>query len=149
MKPKSGYGLLKNNKILGFSIDSAGDDAYASVSEMYTLDEYADNIWIVRDKLQASYVRMFSTESYNAGYETPMNHFKPEELSVVKIDIKATVEEPEVVPSFEKFMILKYNTIGGKSYNPDWYNMIMDECKRRRSDGKYSIYDLRDFYGKY
>ena len=148
MKPKCGYGLLKNNKIIGFSIDIAGKDAYASVSEMYTLNEYADNIWIVKDKLQASYVRMHSTESYNAGYETPMNHFKPEELSVVKIEIKATVEEPEIIPSFEEFMTLKYNTIDGKSYNPDWYNMIMADHKRRGVSGKYSIYDLRDFYGR-
>jgi hypothetical protein len=134
-----GYGLYHNKekKILGVSVDINCD---SNIS--YTLSNDSDMKWVV-DKLTASYVRLNSTEWYNAKYEMPINPYNPEDLDVISIEIKFSIEEPVKIPTFEEYMMMKYNTKGEKSYSPDHYNIIMDELKRRGHKGKYSIYDLR------
>jgi|WetSurMetagenome_2_1015567.scaffolds.fasta_scaffold26404_9 hypothetical protein len=143
---KSGYGLkhIKNNVILGVSVRET--DAECSVGETYTLSTYSEPMWIVKDKLTASYVRKFSTPWYNADYETPINPFKPEELTVVKIEIKATLEDPDYVPTFEEYMNLRYNTPGVRYYDPEHVKCVLDQCKQFNRPGSYSIYDLKILY---
>lgn len=145
MTIKEGYGLRrkKTGILLGvYTTSNAGGDMCGD--ESYHLTECADVPWMVKTKLEASYVRMFSTPWYNAGYETPINDFKPEELEVVKIEIREDVnpEEPDFIPTFSEYMQIVYNTPGKKSYNPGHYKVVMDECKRRGRDGFYGVYNL-------
>lgn len=145
MTIKEGYGLRhkKGGALLGvYTTSNAGSDCCEG--ESYHLTKCADVPWMVKTKLEASYVRMFSTPWYNARYETPINDFKPEELEVVKIEIREDVnaEEPDFVPTFAEYMQLVYNTPGGKHYNPGHYKVVMEECKRRGKDGSYGVYDL-------
>lgn len=153
---KSGYGLLykPKNIILGVSSSSnaGGHDCH---DETYTLSMYEDeNIpWIVDDELTAAYVRMFSTPWYNAGYDTPVNDFKPEDLEVIQIEIKVKkIKSPTVVPTFEEYMQDRYNTPGEKFYDPKHYDFIMKSYAPVMNDGKkmyYSLYDLKDLVGFY
>jgi hypothetical protein len=143
MTIKEGYGLRRKGTLLGvYTTSNAGGDCCGD--ESYHLTECADVPWMVKTKLEASYVRMFSTPWYNAGYETPMHEFKPEELEVVKIEIREDVkaEEPDFIPTFSEYMQIVYNTPRGKHYSPGHYKVVMDECKRRGKDGMYCVYDL-------
>ena len=146
MTIKEGYGLRhkRSGELLGvYTTSNAGSDCCGE--ESYHLSTCNSNIpWMVKTKLEASYVRMFSTPWYNAGYETPINDFKPEELEVVKIEIREDVkaEKPDFVPTFAEYMQLVYNTPGGKHYSPGHYKVVMEECKRRGKDGSYGVYDL-------
>ena len=145
MTLKQGYGLrLKKDKtLLGvYTTSNAGGDCCNE--ESYHLTACSEIPWMVKTKLESSYVRMFSTQWYNAGYETPMHDYKPEELEVVKIEIREDVnaEEPDFVPTFAQYMQMRYNTKGKRSYDPGHYKCVMDECKRRGKDGSYCVYDL-------
>jgi hypothetical protein len=145
MTIKQGYGLRHkaSGELLGvYTTSNAGGDCCGD--ESYHLTTSSDIPWMVETKLNASYVRMFTTPWYNAGYETPENSFKPEELEVVKIEIREDVnaEEPDFIPTFAEYMKIVYNTPGGKRYNPGHYKMVMDNCKRHGHEGHYSIYDL-------
>ena len=145
MTLKQGYGLrLKKSKVLlgVYTTSNEGSDCCGDVS--YHLTGGTDIPWMVDKKINASYVRMFTTPWYNAGYETPMHDFKPEELEVVKIEIRENVnaEEPDFIPTFAEYMQMRYNTPGKQSYDPKHYKCVMDECKRRGKDGSYYLYDL-------
>jgi hypothetical protein len=146
---KSGYGLLhkKENVMLGFSTEEA--NSCDSVGTIYTLSYCDEPLWIVKDKLNASYVRLYSTEWYNAGYEHPMNPYKPDELEVVKIEMNVTIEEPYPIPTFEEYMNLRYNTPGKRSYDPEHCKWVLSEHKKGMPYGIYSLYDLRDTLGIY
>jgi len=142
---KSGYGLLhKNtNKIVGFEIRSneGGDFCNSEKCEL-SLDE--DNIWIVEDKITASYARVNSTPWYNSGYEFPIVNIKPEELEVIKIEITATVEESEYIPTFEEYMNLKYNRPGKKHYDPEHYKYYIEQYREGASYAPVSLYDIKE-----
>jgi len=146
---KYGYGLLhkKSNTLLGFSTEE--DNSGESVGTIYTLSYGDDQLWIVKDKLNASYVRLYITEWYNAGYEHPINPYQPEELEVVKIEMNVTIEEPYSIPTFEEYMNLRYNTPGKRSYDPQHCEWILSEYKRGVPYKINSLYDLRDTLGEY
>lgn len=146
MKVVSGYGLLhkKSKELLG--VYGKHTDADCSVGTIYTLSCSIDKPWIVGDLLTASYVRKFSTNWYNADYETPINPYKPEELSVVQIEMFANEVETAFIPTFEEFMKYKYDTKGKPSYSPGHCEMVMRHIKERgcRSDDmKYHLSDLQ------
>jgi hypothetical protein len=143
---KSGYGLLhkKSNSLLGVSIET--DNSGESVGRIHTLENDREPLWIVEDKLTASYVRVNSTEWYNAGYDTPVNPFDPEELDVVKIELNVMVEEPTKLPTNEEYLSMRYNTKGGKYYDPDHYQYVMSELKKYGRTFRYSLYDLELFF---
>jgi hypothetical protein len=146
---KSGYGLLhkKENVLLGFTTEE--DNSGESVGTIYTLGYGDEQLWIVKDKLNASYVRLYSTEWYNAGYDHPINPYEPEELEVVKIELQAEIEEPYPIPTFEEYMNLRYNTPGKRSYDPEHCKWVLSEHKKGMPYGIYSLYDLRDTLGIY
>jgi site-specific DNA-adenine methylase len=142
---KEGYGLLykKSNKLLGFYTSSNSDGEDCCEEQFILDDDYAGRVWIVDNELTAGYVRMFSTEWYNAGYDTPTNPYKPEELKVVKITISA---EPITVdiPTYREFIEQRYNNPGFKYYDPDHAKYVLDELERFPDRvGHYSIYDLQ------
>jgi hypothetical protein len=146
---KSGYGLFhkKSKSIVGVTSDF--DNSGESVGTYYTLSYNQEPLWIVKDKIGASYVRLNSTEWYNAGYDTPINPYEPEELQVIKIELQCEIEEPYPIPTFEEYMKRKYLTEGSKSYDPNWYNHIMEQRKMWDHDYGYSLYDLRNLLGEY
>ena len=132
---KSGYGLMYKGELLGYR----SEDSCCSVGTIYALDNGTENVWIVDDKLTASFVRMVNTEWYAAGYDTPQNPFKPEDLEVVEITVSAKPVEPDRIPTYEEFIDKKYNTRGLKSYNPQWAKHIMEQ--RNRSGVHNGTYD--------
>lgn len=146
---KSGYGLLhkESNTLLGVTAEN--DNSGESIGTFYTLGHCDEPIWLVKDKLNASYVRLYSTEWYNAGYDHPINPYEPEELEVVRIELGITIEEPYPIPTFEEYMNLRYNTPGGKSYDPQHCEWVLGEQKKYGRYGIYSLYDLRDTLGEY
>jgi hypothetical protein len=141
---KSGYGLIhkKTNKLVGFEVRSnAGADCCGE--NTYELSLYADNVWIVESKMNASYVRVTSTPWYNAEYETPvMNIGKPEEFDVVKIEMTVSVETPDYIPTWEEYMNLKYNRPGKKHYNPKHYEYHVGEYRKGNRYAPISQYEI-------
>lgn len=146
---KIGYGLrhIKSGKVLGYCLQSNSGGEFCCSEQHILSDSEYDRMWIVEDKLTAGYVRMFSTPWYNAGYETPTNNFKSEELEVVEIKtIVSDVQQPRI-PTFEEYMERKYNNPSKGSYNPSHYKMIMEEHKKGRGF-EYTIYDLMELEGR-
>ena len=143
---KSGYGLLhkKSNKLVGFKTES-NEGGYACNSETYRLSLDSDNVWIVKNKIVASYVRMNSTPWYNSDYETPlMDIGEPDEFDVVKIEMTTSVENPDYIPTFEEYMKLKYNRPGKKHYDPEHYKFHIAQYKNGTNYAPVSLYDIEE-----
>lgn len=85
-KPKYGLRMKQSGKILGFTVSSNEGGEFCG-ENTYELDELEDNMWLVDSEYQAAYVARYSTPWYNAGYETPKNPYKVEDLQVVKIEM--------------------------------------------------------------
>lgn len=142
------YGLFHKgkNQLLGFTVQSNADgDCCCDMA--YSLDTDTDNEWLVDDALTAAYVRQYSTEWYNAGYDTPINRFEPEELEVVKVTITTEVVDV-TVPTFEEYLREKYLDKESKYYNPGHVEFIMGELKKGGQFAPYSVYDLRILRGE-
>ena len=135
---KSGYGLLhkKTNKLVGFEVRS-NEGTYLSLD--------SDNVWIVESKMIASYVRVNSTPWYNAEYKTPVMEIgEPEEFDVVKIEITASVETPDHIPTWEEYMALKYNRPGKKHYDQKHYEFHMKQYRKGISYAPISLYEIEE-----
>lgn len=135
------YGLrLKGTKkILGYYIRS-NSDADFCVPNSYVLCSSEDNLWLVSSPEQAEYVRNYSTEWYNAGYESPQNPFKPEELEVVKVSIIVSMTAINVsIPTFPEYIEKQY-----KEKDPNHYEYVMSRYNEAldKSKFRYSLYDL-------
>lgn len=87
---KTHYGLLyvPENTLLGFT-SSANPEDGECIDVMFSLDAYSKRIWVVEKQEIAEKARITNTPWYNAGYETPENTYKAEDLKVVKITIEA------------------------------------------------------------
>lgn len=141
---KSGYGLLhkKSNKLVGFEVES-NEGGYACGENTYKLSLSSENIWIVKDKFTASYVRINNTPYYNSKYETPvMDIGNPEEFDVVKIEMSASIETPDRVPTFEEYMNLKHNRPGKKHYDPEHYKLHIKNYRNGVTYAPISLYDI-------
>jgi hypothetical protein len=145
---RTGYGLLhkKSGKIVGYETQSNAG-GYACCDTAHTLDANSHLMWIVEDELNAAFVRMFSTEWYNAGYETPTNPYKPEELRVIKIRIETNPVLIPQLPNREEYIKRKYDNPKSKHYDPVWAKMrledkFVDPDERKAS---YTLYDLYEF----
>jgi hypothetical protein len=105
MSKETKYALRHKNTgdILGYSVLS-NDEADFCVDASYTLHHTSNKKWYVDEPEHAEYVRRYSTEWYNADYNTPNHDFRAEELSVVKVVIETEEEELEVeIPTFEEY----------------------------------------------
>jgi hypothetical protein len=147
---KTGYGLLhkESGNIVGFDT-SSNEGGDFCCSTQYSLNHSSEHPWIVDDELTAAYVRRFSTEWYNAGYETPSHHYDADELQVIKIEIKTSVTHliEQELPTYKEFIEERYNTPGKKYYDPGHVKYILKEMKQfpiRFEDATYSLYDLHD-----
>lgn len=141
------YGLRhkETGKILGVSSSSnEGREFCGDVSFRLTL--HSDIMWSVDTVLNAEYVRNFSTEWFNADYDTPTNEFDAEELEVVEIAIETTVDCVEVkIPTFEEYLKIKYGTPGAKYYDKDHYEYVLSDVRKHGYDKpSYSLYDLME-----
>jgi hypothetical protein len=145
MTIKSGYGLRdkKSGKLVGFRVESNEGGEFCN-PESCTLEFNEDNIWIAKTKLEASYARLISTEWFNSDYESPINEIDPETLEVVKIVIASKVVEPDHIPTFEEYMQLRYNTKGGKYYDPKHYEYHIGEYRKGKKYGSISLYKIHE-----
>lgn len=134
------YGLMLNGQLLKYS-RTQNPEGCEGVSESYELDDYSDEDWLVDDELTAEYVRNYSTEWYNADYQTPINRYttKKDEISVVKVEVTTKVETVKVkIPTMEEYLRAKYP----KPESKDHLTYCLDSYKK----GKllpYTLYDLK------
>jgi hypothetical protein len=125
----------ETGKLLGYSVTS-NDGADFCSDTSYSLCHTNSEKWYVDEPEHAEYVRRYSTEWYNAGYDTPNHHFEPEELSVVKVVIEIEEEELEVsLPTFEEYA--KFASRGNK--NDFKFHMWQ---KEKHPEVHYNLYSL-------
>jgi len=91
----------KNGKMLGVSTESNVENT------IHRLDDYPDSNWEVQTAEHAEYVRLHTSEWYVAGYDTPINIYKPSELEVVKI-VKSIEPINIEIPNDREILRLKY-----------------------------------------
>jgi hypothetical protein len=107
------------------------------------LTEHGDKIWSVDTKLNAEFVRNFSTKWYNAQYETPINKFKPKDLEVV--ELTTTIEAKPIdikLPTVKEYIELKY-----KKREPLHYEYLLEQLKQGYTI-EYSLWELLELYNK-
>lgn len=140
---KFGLRIKKTGKLVRFSTRSnEGKDFCGDTTT--ELNDYGDQDWLVDKALVAEYVRNFSTEWYNAGYETPLHHYEPEELEVVQVTIITRVCPLHVkIPTAEEYFKLKYGP-GAKYENPEHLEMVLRDIRSPYRDIKYSLYDITE-----
>lgn len=128
------YGLRnkKTGEFVGYSVES-NENAEFSTSQQYWLEETKQNIWLVDYAQQAEWVRLHSTEWYNASYETPTNKLEPEDYEVVQYEIKAKKVDVEIPSDIQALEILyrekdpghlerlKAEIAKGKKVNISWH----------------------------
>ncbi len=131
------YGLLYKGKVLGYNTQSNSDGQNCCETQ-YTLDNTEENEWLVDSKIQAEWVRNYSTEWYNAGYDTPTNPYNKEDLKVVEV-IREITMTPIIVkiPTFEELAKMKYYKT-----ERNHYDYIMKE-KKKHKDLRFNLYDYK------
>jgi hypothetical protein len=144
---KYGLRVKKTGEMVRYETYSNGDD-YEGVGVSYMLTAYkSDPIWLVDSAEHAGYVRQFSTERYNAGFESPTHNFNPEDLEVVKVTMIEDIEPIEVkVPTYVEYIKEHY----GKD-DPGHANYILEELRKYPHLGKtasFSIYDYSELLRK-
>lgn len=134
------YGLMdkETKKLVGYSAES--NEPGDNVSISYELDMYSDDEWLVDTPEHAEYVRLNSTEWYNADYNTPENGIEPEKLQVVKVEIEKKIEPIDVkIPNFEEYMKGTY-----KDKDPNHLKYVLGEYAKH-PDMKYLLYELKEY----
>ena len=142
-KEKYMYGLRDkvSKKLVGYYTRS-NEGGDCCVDTQYILGFDNENIWMVSDKLTASYVRVNSHPWYNASYESPTNNIDPETLEVVKIETIVTTEVPDEIPNFEEYMKLRYKNPHSPSYDPRHYKYHIEQYRRGVKYAPLSIYEI-------
>jgi hypothetical protein len=143
-----GYGLLhkKSKKIVGYETRSnSGGDCCCETQ--FILSANSKLMWIVEDELNAAFVRMFSTEWYNAGHDTPTNPYNPEELQVIKIRIETSHVLIPQLPNREEYIKRRYDNPKSKHYDPKWAKYRLEDKFADPDERKapYTLYDLYEF----
>jgi hypothetical protein len=141
------YALLhvKSGELVGFSARGNGD-AEDCCDVSYELETRCDNVWLAENAVHAEWVRRNSTEWFCAGYDTPTNRFKPDDLRVVLFEavVTATCGEADALrlPTFDEWADVMY---AGEPRPRD-----MMKAKNAKNPGtyRYSLYDLRAYYHK-
>jgi len=140
---KYGLRLKKSGQILGYyNTSNQGSDFCGETStRLSDLDGYP--MWLVDKAYIAAYVRQFSTEWYNAGYETPQHSYEPEELELTVVKM-ITRTRPLIVkiPTVEEYFRIRYGE-GSKHKNLEHLEMVLKDIKEH-PDISYSLYDLKE-----
>lgn len=140
------YGLRHkaSGLLLIAEVRSNGEHEFCGSTET-TLTHGGDGepAWMVPTPEHAEYVRQFSTEWYNSGYDTPGHPYEPEELEVVEIEVITRADPVNVViPTPEEYFREKMKTDRGHEYN---LKMYLEMKPRERRKFHYSLYDLLQF----
>jgi hypothetical protein len=137
---KTKYGLYHKEKkrLLTYDIEHHNRDFSTGTIVTLNKDE-SNNIWLVEDKINAEYVRNFSTPWYNSCLERPTHRFKPEELITVKVEIVEKIEPIDVkIPTVEEYIKEKYDNPRDKYH----YDHLLEILKKGTPPLQYSWYDL-------
>ena len=142
------YALLHkaSGTILGFTT-SSNHGAEFSNDTSYYLEKDSDQQWLVVSPEQAEYVRLNNTPWYNAGYNTPVNNFKPNELEVVKL-VQTIASKPVKVkfPTVKTVLKAKFAKGGYYENERDWQHM--QNLMLGKEPLKLSFYDYVEYYEK-
>lgn len=131
-----------SGELIGYFTSSNADGSFC-VDVQYILTEGAENnkLWSVKDKYQAEYVRKFSTEWYNAGYDSPTHYFKPDDLEVVEVEIIQKVTPVKVsIPTLKEYLEVAY-----KERDPGHYKSCMEQIDTL---SPYNYYELSELINK-
>ena len=151
------YGLKLKGQEEPLQYDVLVNDPQDFCSDMqYYLCELGTNYWTTDTFEKALYVMYNPQEYYNAEYDTPTHHFKPEQLEVVqikqmieteeiplkvvKIKLKDNTEDliPNYINSNKKDTFYMQNEIGIAIDKGDYYHIvkmsgvesnIIDDCE--------------------
>jgi hypothetical protein len=140
MKPvKNKYALRQKStgELVGFTISSNEGGDFCN-GEQYILEVGEEKLWLVDDPQQAEWVRLNSTDWYNAGYDTPTHYFdEPDDFEVVAIDIPINTKPVEVsIPTPYDFFKAKY-----AKKEPKHWEYLQERLKTE--DLRYEWYDLK------
>lgn len=124
------YGLrnIRTGEICGYSAADMGDAEFC-ISVSYSLEEqsYDGRLWLVKDKLNAEYVRRFSTPYYNASYETPElpKKWNPDNYEVIEINLvenckKIKVDFPSCSEMIEFKLRFESTEKSKEAYRKSW-----------------------------
>jgi len=138
----------KTKKVLEYSWTSNKEGNFCVPSTCELHKSWDGNKWLIDSPTRAEYIRNFSTEWYNADYDTPNHDLKPEELEVVEVILIEKVKPVKVapVPTYKEFIKEMY-----EEENPGHYEYLLNEIRaypHLRNECKYSWWDLIDLLDK-
>lgn len=141
------YGLRKKGSkdLLGYDFSSNDDGEFCGSETYYLTENFGENKWLVDSPEHAEYVRLHSTEWYNASLSTPENPYIKEkcDIEVVKVEIEEHVEVVDVKIPEEKEV---YETLYAKD-NPGHLQYILGLMEKNKTSG-LSFGDLIHYYNK-
>ena len=124
VKDKFGLRFKSSGKIVTHYKESNGCSDCCGEFQHVLSERDTEEIWSVDTPENAEWVRLNSTQWYNAEYDTPTNDLDPEDLEVVKINIIISTSILPVqnnLPTQEEFYTLKY-----KEREPEHYEHMMN-----------------------
>lgn len=133
------YGLRQKStgQLVGYEISSNEGGDFCGEFQ-YILEVGDERLWLVDDPQQAEFVRLNSTEWYNAGYDTPTHHFKADDFEVVVINVAVSAKSVEVsIPTPYEFFKAKY-----AKEDPEHWEYVKEMIEKDRA--RYSWYDLQE-----
>lgn len=138
IKNKFGLRQKSTGKIVGYYTSQNSGDG---VELQHILEPGAEKFWLVDDPEQAEFVRLNSTEWYNAGYDTPTNHIDTDDLEVVEINVEIKTTSVDVsLPTPYEFFETRY-----AEKDPRHWEYLKGKIKKdegTRYAMKYSWYDV-------
>jgi len=146
MEKTTKYGLMhaESGKMLTVRQSSNhGGDFCCDVQHILEDDE--DNpVWLVDEPEHAEYVRLHSTEWYNADYSTPTHRhgYDSAELKVVKYAVIVETEDVDVsIPAYPEYLKMKYTNKRDKAHRDHCLEM-WTKLHGTTSQPRYNLYDL-------
>lgn len=135
---KYGIALKKNGRILTYSTRSNNGSDFCGETQTELQDpNWEGQQWLVDQLWHAEWVRTHSTPWYNAGYDTPTNFFKAEDLVVVKVVSSIEIETADTTILASEEDILKHSW--GKE--PIGYEATIESMLK----GNHGIKDRKEF----
>lgn len=143
------YGLMMDGKLLSYTSNSNEGSDFCNERSYELIQSYEEDstkdVWLVDDEITAEYVRNYSTEWYNADYETPINRFidQKDKISVVKVEITTDITPVDIkFPTMEELSRTKY-----EKFEPKHLEYLLELLK----DGKkikVGVYDFLNYFDK-
>lgn len=139
---KNKYGLRQKStgQLVGYCT-SSNADGDCCVEEQYILQPGSDQLWLVDDPEQAEYVRLNSTEWYNAGFDTPTNNLDSDDLEVVEVNVEVKVEPVEVsLPTPYEFFEARYAKKEPRHW--EYLKGEIEKCAGTSQEIRYGWHDI-------